>query len=90
MKTLLIVLILLLLAGCGEEITSQPRYVTDYTLRAERFDTCMKALPPGPMRTQYNDWAEVVDSCDAAAYRQAQVCVADCPKLPQRTPVKES
>ncbi len=51
---------------------SEFQWVTDPVIRAERFDACMKALPAGPVSTHYNDWSEVVDSCETAAYRQAQ------------------
>lgn len=51
---------------------SEFQWLTDPVIRAERFDACMKALPAGPVSTHYNDWSEVVDSCETAAYRQAQ------------------
>ncbi|TXH17365.1 MAG: hypothetical protein E6R03_04120 [Hyphomicrobiaceae bacterium] len=35
------------------------------------FMACMMALPAGPQSTHYNDWSEVVDSCNEAAYRQS-------------------
>jgi hypothetical protein len=67
----------LLLTACHGP--KHPKYAIDPTLRAVRFEACMKLLPAGPRSTVYNDWDEVVDSCDAAAWRQSKVCVANCP-----------
>lgn len=65
---------LLLLAGCnptpGSDL-SPTKYMPDQKLRAERFDACMKNLPAGPEKTHYNDWSEVVDSCETASYQQS-------------------
>lgn len=75
MKYVLLLIISTILTACvpppGSN-TSDSKYVADQKLRAERFDACMKALPAGPVSTQYNDWSEVVDSCESAAYRQSQ------------------
>ena len=78
MKIMLAV-ICLALAGCGG--SSRPKYALDQALRAERFDACMKALPVGPqsITAAGNDWDEVVEACDNAAYYQANICVANCP-----------
>lgn len=74
MKYVLLLIISTILTACvpqpGTDGSSM-KYVTDQKLRAERFDACMKALPAGPVSTQYNDWSEVVDSCESAAYRQS-------------------
>lgn len=74
MKRILFLAPLLFLAGCnpppGSELSSM-QYMPDQKLRAERFDTCMKNLPAGPEKTHYNDWSEVVDSCNDAAYYQS-------------------
>lgn len=67
----------LLLTACHEP--NRPKYATDNNLRAVRFEACMKLLPAGPRSTFSNDWNEVVNSCDAAAWGQSQVCVANCP-----------
>jgi len=77
MKYIFLLVAVAMLSACN--IVAEPgsnasaiKYVTDQKLRAERFDACMKALPAGPVSTQYNDWSEVVDSCETAAYRQSQ------------------
>lgn len=74
MKRILFLAPLLLLAGCNPDagsIASSTKYMPDQKLRAERFDACMKNLPAGPESTHYNDWSEVVDSCESAAYKQS-------------------
>jgi hypothetical protein len=59
---------LLVIAGCGPN----PEYPRpDQCLRAKLFQSCMAALPAGPVATKYNDWDEVVESCESAAYYQA-------------------
>lgn len=66
MKSLMILLVVLM-AGC-----SGPRWETDQELRAKLFQDCLKAVPKGPDSVVSNDWAEVVDSCENAAYYQSQ------------------
>lgn len=66
----------LLLSGCEVQTPGydQPIRVSgpDQCLRAELFQQCLKNAPAGPAVTgKYNDWDEVVDSCEDAAYRQA-------------------
>ncbi len=56
-----------LLAGCNEY--KQP--TVDQCLRHEIFKSCLTNLPAGPTATKYNDWDEVVSSCNEAAYYQA-------------------
>lgn len=51
---------------------SEFQWLSDPVIRAERFDACMKALPAGPVSTHYNDWSEVVDSCESAANSQSK------------------
>lgn len=58
----------LLLAGCEVQPPSQQ---PDQCLRAELFAKCMSSLPPGPEMPHYNDWDEVVQVCDQAAYYQS-------------------
>ena len=59
---------IMLLAACQPSPdTSTP----DQCIRAELFQQCMKALPSGPQFTRYNDWDEVVNSCERAAYSQS-------------------
>jgi hypothetical protein len=62
------------LLGCGDI----PRYETDQALRRTIFMECLKAVPPGPQSTKYNDWDEVISECSSVAYYQAQVCVSGC------------
>jgi len=40
--------------------------------RQRLFKECMASLPLGPQTTHYNDWSEVVDSCEDVAYYQSQ------------------
>ena len=55
------------LAGCSDFESPSP----DQCLRAEIFKSCMGSLPEGPKSTQYNDWDEVVGSCETTAYYQS-------------------
>ena len=57
----------LLLAGCNQ--FTEP--TVDQCLRREIFTSCMASLPAGPAATKYNDWDEVVSSCENVAYYQA-------------------
>ena len=61
----------LVLSGCGD---GQPMELTvvDQCMRVELFKSCMASLPAGPQSTHYNDWDDVVDSCESAAYYQSQ------------------
>lgn len=70
LKAALIACIILGLTGCGAG-PIPPREEPDRQVMAERFDACMKNLPAGPVATKYNDWDEVVDSCNRAAYFQS-------------------
>ena len=76
MKAIVATALVAVLTACAP---MYPEYVPDQTLRREIFKECMAALPEGPKSTQYNDWDEVVEECDSVAYRQSQVCVANCP-----------
>ncbi len=60
-----VLLICLLALGCEAET------VSDQCLRATLFKECMAGLPKGPSSTHYNDWDDVVDSCETAAYYQS-------------------
>lgn len=73
MKTITAFAIALILTGCD-----RPEYATNQTLRTEIFFRCLQSLPAGPVETKYNDWAEVVNECETAAYHQARYCVRDC------------
>lgn len=46
---------------------------SDKAERQRIFKECMESLPDGPQTTHYNDWSEVVDSCDDAAYYQSKI-----------------
>lgn len=64
-----------MLTACNPEPgtpASEYKWMPDQTLRAELFQKCMQILPAGPVKTHYNDWSEVVDSCEGSAYRQSQ------------------
>lgn len=67
-----------LLAGCDMPV--QP--ALDQCMRREIFAQCMKSLPPGPALTHYNDWSEVVDSCQNVAtqqsYRRPDMVTREC------------
>jgi len=63
-------LIVLALAAVSCDPLPGPPTV-DQCLRRDLFERCMKSLPAGPAATQYNDWAEVVEACESAAYHQA-------------------
>ena len=60
---------LLVMALVGCEHREEP--VIDQCMRREIFFACLSALPKGPERTKYNDWEDVVDSCEHAAVRQS-------------------
>lgn len=63
---LTILMLVAALMGCDEGVE------TDRCERQKRFDACMAILPAGPVSTMYNDWDEVVESCDMAALRQSR------------------
>lgn len=67
MKAAILVITIASLLGCGPVEPQGP----DQCMRRELFQACMKSLPAGPVATQYNDWAEVVDECDGTSYRQS-------------------
>lgn len=61
----------LALTGC-----TTCKWEADQEVRREYFETCLALIPDGPESTTYNDWAEVVDTCDDTAYWQSkrEVC----------------
>lgn len=64
-----------LLTACNPQPgtpASAYQWMNDQALRAELFKTCMQILPAGPVSTHYNDWSEVVDSCEDSANRQSK------------------
>jgi hypothetical protein len=60
-------LALLFLVGCDDVYPSD----ADQCLRIQLFKDCMAALPAGPKSAHYNDWSEVVEACESAAYYQS-------------------
>lgn len=67
-RTIASVALTLALTACDGSIgVSTP----DQCMRAALFASCMRALPAGPVSSQYNDWDEVVTACESAAYRQS-------------------
>lgn len=65
MKYVVLVTISTMILGCSVPESSNG---TDQCLRQELFSKCLAELPKGPDSTNYNDWAEVVSSCQNAAY----------------------
>ena len=65
------------LTGCIDKM-QHPKYEYNNELRTEVFLKCLDAIPAGPTHTKYNDWDEVVDECDTAAYYQTRTCVQFC------------
>lgn len=76
--TRILLVFALLTAGCDKSDDIEP----DQCMRREIFRECMGMLPAGPVRTHYNDWSEVVDECESAAYfqslRQVRNIKAEC------------
>lgn len=67
---------LFVLTGCAktpETLAKEaPRREERAAYRQAAFYSCMKSLPAGPVSTQYNDWDEVVSTCDNVSYYQMQ------------------
>lgn len=57
--------LMLSLAACGEA----PTY--NQELRVQLFQDCLKAVPKGPEVSTFNDWNEVVQTCDNISYYQS-------------------
>lgn len=57
------------MSGCDQ---LPPPTTTNECAREQIFQACLKALPAGPASTHYNDWDDVVDSCESHAYYTAQ------------------
>lgn len=72
MKKLLIIVGILSLTACSEEVPiMKNRHIADQCLRAVLFDKCMRTLPAGPLASKYNDWDEVVSECGRQAFYQS-------------------
>lgn len=75
LKAVTLVSVVSLLTACNPSPGSPAsdwQWMTDQTLRADLFQKCLGALPAGPVSTHYNDWSEVVDSCENSAYYQSR------------------
>ena len=60
------------LVGCQKAPGEKPSgHVFDQCFRAAAFERCLTLAPAGPQVTKYNDWSEVIDSCDDAARYQS-------------------
>lgn len=66
-KLILIAVAVAGLAGCS----NGPTQVVDQELRHKYFMECLGKVPRGPVQTKYNDWDDVVQACESAAYYQA-------------------
>lgn len=63
-------LIALAVAGCGVD----PHEAERGLLRVKLAQRCIDNLPAGPVKTHYNDWAEVVEACSNTAFYQSNGC----------------
>lgn len=75
LKAVALVSVVSLLTACNPlpgTPASDWQYIPDQAVRAELFQKCLSALPAGPVSTHYNDWSEVVDSCESSALLQSQ------------------
>lgn len=71
-------LLLVALTGCESRAEQEAvhaeriaRYQREQATRKVIFQDCLARIPKGPERTQYNDWSEVVESCDNIARGQS-------------------
>jgi hypothetical protein len=69
MRALIAAAMLAAITGCQVQ---PPSPVVDQCMRREIFQECMQSLPAGPTSTRYNDWDEVVDSCESTAHYQSR------------------
>lgn len=83
-KILLASITVLALSGCVESQPSQATLVNrelygiDQEKRIELFNQCLARVPVGPTAVKYNDWDELVETCDEISKSQAKKCVAEC------------
>lgn len=63
-----LIAVVLLLAACG---APEPTNSVDQCLRREIFERCLSIAAQRPTTTTYNDSAELVSECDAAASEQS-------------------
>lgn len=64
-------LALVIVAKCLSGCEAFEPVKNNQELRTKIFMECLDKIPEGPRQTHYNDWSEVVDSCDSAAYRHS-------------------
>ena len=76
MSKALLFVALLSLSGCE----MPERYALNQCKRREIFAMCLAKVPPGPAVTTYNDWSEVIDSCDDSARKQSYALPSNIPK----------
>jgi hypothetical protein len=74
-KIIITALMLAVLCGCEQ---SEKNLILDYRARERQrvFTDCLKNTPQGPVSVHNsNDWSEVIDSCDSAAYYQTNALI---------------
>lgn len=59
-KLLVLMCTLMVLAGCDDKGLSNYRQAE----KERVFFKCLEKIPKGPVKTHYNDWGDVVDSCN--------------------------
>lgn len=66
------------LTGCiRRDPTYTEVYGVDQEKRVELFNQCLERVPVGPTAVKYNDWDELVRSCDVISKSQAKKCIAN-------------
>ena len=73
-KGLLAVIFTVGLVACDD----MPTWRVDRKLQQELFFKCLDKLPPGPSKTKYNDWDEVIEECGSQSRNMANKCVRGC------------
>lgn len=83
-KILLALIVAFSMAGCAEreltygDRTNMEMYGIDQDKRIELFNQCLARVPVGPTAVKYNDWDELVSTCDEISKSQAKLCIANC------------
>jgi hypothetical protein len=73
-KITILVFVIILLSGC----VRYSKYIVDRDEQKQNFLQCLAAIPKGPESTHYNDWDEVINSCNNIAESQATYCIKYC------------
>lgn len=63
------------ITGCStkeEEKVNKLEVSKRQEMRTEIFMKCLEKVPKGPEKTHYNDWSEIVEACESAAFYQSQ------------------